>query len=81
MKKGIVGVSWNDVRVYHDGGLYGPTPAYTEGSLIVQHDEYVIIQNPETLLMSHEGTKNHPVEAPRFYYIPRSLIQKIEKYG
>lgn len=79
-EKTIIGVYWDDIRVYHDGGVYDSTFAYTEGFLAEENKDYFLIRNPETVIVNDEKTRNHPEKKPKFYYIPKSLITKIVFY-
>ncbi len=75
-----VGIYWEDVRVYEGDGLYDPTQAYTEGEMVVDESGYILIKNPETIIISKDRPMNHPKKKSLFYYIPKSLITKITKY-
>lgn len=79
-KETVVGVYWDDVRVYHNDGIYDSTFAYTEGILTEENKEYLLIKNPETVIVDDEKTRNHPKRKPKFFYIPKSLITKIIFY-
>lgn len=79
-KKVVIGVYWDDVRVYYDDGIYDSTFAYTEGILTEENKEYLLIKNPETVIVDDTKTRNHPEKKPKFYYIPKSLITKIVFY-
>lgn len=79
-KKVVIGVYWDDVLVYHDNGIYDSTFAYTEGVLAEENKDYLLIKNPETVIINNEKTINHPEKKPKFYYIPKSLITKIIFY-
>lgn len=76
-KKKKVTIYWNDIFVYHDGAIHKPTPAYTEGELIRQNKRFLFLKNPETILFSPRGPKNHPNRKAKWYVIPRVLISSI----
>lgn len=79
-----VGVYWNDINVYHDGGIYTPTPSYTEGLFVKIVKNYFVVENPETILIAKKGVKNHPKESKKkikFLCIPKKLIKDIVIYG
>lgn len=75
-----IGVYWQDVRVYHDGELYGTSQAYTEGILADLQTDHILIKDPETIITNDTGTKNHPESKPLYYLIPRSLVKDISIY-
>lgn len=79
-KESIVGVYWDDIRVYYDSKIYNSTFAYTEGVLAKETKSYILIKNPETVIVNDGETRNHPEKKPAFYYIPKSLITEIIFY-
>lgn len=70
-----VAVYWRDIKVYYDGGLHGPTTILTEGVLVRNRKNYLLLKNPETLLL--DSIRNHPKKKPRFYWIPKSMITEV----
>ena len=76
MKKRQVGIHWRDLHAYSDNERCEPTQAYTEGALVRSRANYVLIQNPETIVLN--PLRNHPQKRPNFYYIPRALIVTME---
>lgn len=75
MKDKEIAVYWNDLRVYHDGGIHKPTPALTEGLLYRETNKYLLIKDPDTLLI--DSIKNHPEKKPTFCYIPKTMITEV----
>lgn len=73
--KSLVAVYWNDIYVYRNDNIHGPSRAYTEGVLAKNTSRYVLLKNPETILFN--PPRNHPKKNPKFYYIPKSLITEI----
>lgn len=71
-------IYWNDVMSYYDNKFHHPTKAYTEGLIVKEEKYFVVVQDPETVLFSESGTRNHPLTKPKYYYIPKSLIQEIK---
>ena len=49
-----VGVYWDDIKVYHDGNIYESVFAYTEGILVEKNKNYLLIKNPETVVINDE---------------------------
>ena len=74
-------VQWNDISVY-DGTPHSKLAfAQTKGSLAREMPEYLIIAHPHTFLTdASDQAAEHPNSEtpPRYYYIPKSLIKKIE---
>jgi hypothetical protein len=73
--KSDVVIYWQDIRVYHDGSINNLTQMMTEGALVKETDEYVLVKNPETLNL--DKVINHPEKKPLFYYIPKLFITEI----
>ena len=76
-----VGIYWDDVHVYHDGDIYGLSKIYTEGIVTIANKEYIIVKNPESIVLNTKKIKNHPSKIPLFYYLPRCIITDIVIYG
>ena len=72
-----VTVHWLDV--VHVAGLprYTCAEMYTEGILERVENDHVVLRDPETIRTYPGPIKNHPVEKPTFYIIPKSFITTI----
>lgn len=71
-----VSIFWEDIRVYYRDEKHSTSFAFTEGYLFAETDRYLIIKNPETVLVG-DRVRNHPEKKAKFYCIPRSLIKDI----
>lgn len=76
----VAQIYWLDVMSYYYGDFHAPTKVYTEGEIVKEDSYFIIVKNPETILFSESGTHNHPVEKPKYYYIPKSLITEIKRF-
>jgi hypothetical protein len=76
-----ISIDWVDIKVYKGVGIHTPTQAYTEGELYSETKDYFIIRNPETILFTSAGPKNHPERKANFYCIPKTLVKKISHHG
>lgn len=72
-----IAVYWLDILAYDlkYTGKIMPTPMLTEGVLIKETDEYIIVDNPETLNLMN--STNHPQVKPKRCYIPKAMITEI----
>lgn len=73
----IVAIYWSSYSVYENDyrGKHVPKSYVTEGKLIRESEEYVIIQNPLTLDI--DLGENAPTKIPNKYFIPKSVISEI----
>ena len=78
MKKGErISIYWEDIKKYYsEEDVLEPTEMYTEGVLLKETKDYVLLQDPETI--NFNTVKNHPEKKPSLYAIPKGLIKKIE---
>lgn len=75
-----IGVYWNDIFVYDDGGIHEPTKIYTEGILVESNKNFVLIKNPTTIILSGGRIRNHPHKKVAYYFIPKTTIMDIIHY-
>lgn len=68
-------ICWRDIHVYRDGKKHEPTLMVTQGNIIKNTESFIIVKNPRTRELKTD--KNHPNYSVKFYYIPQSLILKI----
>lgn len=78
-----IGIYWDDIHAYGGGGVHNPSKVYTEGILAEENSEYILIKNPESIIISLNKIKNHPKYPEKkvlFCYIPKELITDITYY-
>lgn len=74
----IIRVQWNDAVLYSPKNRVTElTPMETTGILEREEEHFIIIRNPKTVRRT-DGT-SHPDKQPTFYFIPRGMIEKIER--
>lgn len=71
-------IYWNDLMSYYDNNFHLPTKVYTEGEIVKDDKDFIIVENPETIIFTESGPHNHPIDKPKYYYIPKSLITEIK---
>jgi hypothetical protein len=73
-----VSVQWNDIVYFEKMVPISCSTMYTEGSVAMMSDTYIVIKNPVTLRTYPLPVKNHPSYTPFYYVLPLSFIQHIE---
>jgi len=76
-----VKVHWSDAVIYKASSIKNPvpTPKVTEGVLLKQGKEFVVLGDPHTI--DEETEQRDPREMERkatFLFIPHGMIRKIE---
>lgn len=83
-KKESVGLYWEDVVYFGNGKIPNtPTTMYTEGTIISETKEVVVIQHEDTIAIGDNGIKNHPKPSkpkPYIFVIPKKIITSVEIY-
>jgi hypothetical protein len=69
-----VALTWKDVVFLQNDEIRGVSTMYTEGIVIQNNSDHLVIKNPETLRIKPEPVKNHPQVKPLYYVIPKSFI-------
>lgn len=81
MKDAKVRVWWQDALLYSTGTPHKmnlrPSPMITEGILLKDEKEGVVIKDPKTVHENNEPV--HHTQPPTFLFVPRGMIVKIEK--
>ena len=80
-----VKIYWTDAVIYSASSVskkleLKPTCKLTEGILLKESTEWIIIQNPRTITLE-DGKRDAREQKKRkatFLYIPRGMIEKIE---
>ena len=73
-----VKIIWLDILKYgSDTKNLVPTTMITEGYLVEEDKEKIIVSKPVTI--NKRTNKNHPEKNPNFYFIPRGLVQEIKE--
>jgi hypothetical protein len=70
----LVALTWEDVVFLQNDEIRGVSTMYTEGIVIQNNSDHLVIKNPETLRIKPEPVKNHPQVKPLYYVIPKSFI-------
>lgn len=75
-----IAIYWNDIFAYNEDydGPHKLSEMYTEGIFVKVADNFIIIDNPETI--NFNTGKNHPIDKPKTYCIPINTITSIKKY-
>ena len=78
-----VGIYWTDIVHFENNQMpEEPTAMYTEGKLMEEFNNSVMIEKPKTLKIKGVLSENHPKNIePELCVIPKSLINDIEVYG
>lgn len=69
-----VALTWEDVVFLQNDEMRELSTMYTEGIVIQNNSDHLVIKNPETLRIKPEPVKNHPQVRPLYYVIPKSFI-------
>lgn len=73
-----IAITWEDI-VHFKNTLPKKCPKmHTEGILIKQNKNYLIIKDPETIRINPKPIKNHPEQKPTFYKIHTPIIINID---
>lgn len=69
-----VALTWEDAVFLQNDEIRGVSTMYTEGIVVQNNSDHLVIKNPETLRIKPEPVKNHPQVRPVYYVIPKSFI-------
>ena len=74
----IVSITWKDIVYIANIPIRECSIMYSEGIVVENGKNYIVLKNPETLRLSPGQIENHPKKKPTFYVIPKSLIIEVE---
>jgi len=73
-----VAVTWKDVVHVANMSRNSSSIMYTEGLLVNNHSDHIVLKDPETIKTHPTPVKNHPPVQPFYYVIPKSAITRFE---
>ncbi|MEX0909954.1 MAG: hypothetical protein WDZ75_01535 [Candidatus Paceibacterota bacterium] len=73
-----VAVTWKDVVHVANMSRNSSSIMYSEGFLLKDGGDHIVLKDPETIKIHPTPVKNHPPFQPFYYVIPKSAITRFE---
>lgn len=73
-KNSKLAITWKDILYVANLPRNECPTMYTEGILIKNNNDHLVIGEPETIRINPKPLKNHPAEKPYYYVIPKAFI-------